>query len=428
MKILHVAPLYYPSTGGAERHVKEVSERLVSRGHNVTVLTTNAKHDHNLYDGIDGALPKIEQVEGVRVIRLRAGPGLFATGLDLLLNLRGGYRLFSALLTPSGLEMLSLHPRNLGFIRSIMHSDVDVVASWNWHWPPAYHIYLARRLRRFQLIGFPLFHTEERWVQRSVYDRMVATSDALVVNTSHERDFILRRVPAARNVVVAGVGVDPTQFARRQGMAFRTRHALGGGPLIGFVGRMTPNKGVDKVIEAMGTVWDWNKDVRLVLAGSRTNNFPRLDNLLQRLAPHERARILMLPNFTESEKADLYDSLDVFVLPSIGESFGIAYLEAWMCHKPVVGSRIGSTSCVIEDGSDGMLVDPNDPGDIARALVQLLSDPERRVRMGAHGHVKTMEHFTWDKVTDRVEHCYLDLTTRTSRLGEDVRAHRMVLR
>ncbi len=428
MKILHVTPLYYPSSGGAQRHVKEVSDRLVSRGHQVTILTTNAKDDRNLIDGIEDALPKIELIDGVSVFRLRASPGLFAMGLDGLVNLRGGYRLLSALLTAGGLEMLSLHPRSLDFVRSIIRSDADLVASWNWYWPPAYHVYLARRLRRFQLVGFPLFHTEERWVQRSVYDRMVAVSDALVVNTSHERDFILRRAPAARNVVVAGVGVDPTQFARRQGNAFRTRHALGSGPLIGFVGRMSPNKGVDKVVEAMGTVWDWNKDVRLVLAGSRTNNFPRLDTLLHRLAPHERARVLMLPNFSEREKADLYDSLDVFVLPSIGESFGIAYLEAWMCHKPVIGSRIGSTSCVIEDGVDGMLVDPNDPSDIARAIIHLLADPHRRVQMGERGHAKAIEHFTWEKVTDRVEQCFLHLIARTSRLGGMCGLHAVVPR
>ncbi len=417
MKILQVTPLYSPSSGGAQRHVKEVSDRLVSRGHQVTVLTTNAKDNRNLIDGTDDALPKAELIDGVRVFRLRATPGLLAAGLNGLVNLRGGYRLFSALLSPSGLEMLSLHPRNLDFVWSITHSDADVVASWNWYWPPAYHAYFARRLRRFQLVGFPLFHTEEPWVQRLVYNRMIALSDALVVNTPHERNFILRRVPTARQVVVGGVGVEPTQFARREGKAFRTRHALGSGPLIGFVGRMTPNKGVEKIVEAMGPVWNWNKDVRLVLAGAYANYFPQLDSLFQRLAPHDRARILMLPNFSESEKADLYDSLDVFVLPSIAESFGIAYLEAWMCHKPVVGSRIGSTSCVIEDGGDGMLVDPNDPGDIAQAIIQLLADPDRRARMGERGHTKAMKDFTWEKVTDRVEQCFLDLTSTTSRLG-----------
>ncbi len=417
MKILQVTPLYSPSSGGAQKHVKEVSDRLQSRGHQVTVLTTNAKNDRNLIDGIEEALPKVELIDGVRVFRLRATPGLLAKGLDGLVNLRGGYRLLTALLTPSGLDMLSLHPRNLGFIRSVIHSGADVVVSWNWYWPPAYHAYLARRLRRLQLVGFPLFHTEEPWVQRSVYNRMIALSDAIVVNTSHERDFILRRVPTARKVVVAGVGVDPAQFERRQGKAFRTRHALGSEPLIGFVGRMTPNKGVKKIIEAMGAVWSWNKNVRLVLAGNYANYFPQLDSLLGRLAPHERARILMLPNFSETEKADLYDSLDVFVLPSIAESFGIAYLEAWMCRKPVVGSRIGSTACVIEEGVDGMLVDPNDPSDIAQAIIQLLADPDRRARMGERGHTKAMKDFTWEKVTDRVEQCFLDLTSRTPSFG-----------
>jgi glycosyltransferase involved in cell wall biosynthesis len=333
--------------------------------------------------------------------------------LGALLALPGGYRTLSRLLTADGLEMLSRSPRNLGFLRSIMRSDADIVASWNWHWPLAYYAYLARRLKRLRLVGIPLFHTAEHWAQRPVYDQMIGECAALVANTAHEKDFILSRAPTAERIVVAGVGIDPEMFARRDGQDFRTRHAIGAGPLVGFVGQLIGNKGVDKVAEAMPIVWEWNKDVRCVLAGMRSDEFPRLDEILRDLGPDARKRILILPNFAEGEKASLYDALDVFVLPSTGESFGIAYLEAWMCRKAVVGSRIGSTACVIEEDSDGLLVEPNDPRDIARAIVALLGDPGRRARMGERGHAKTLAQFTWEKVTDRVERLYLDVIAKT---------------
>ena len=84
---------------------------------------------------------------------------------------------------------------------------------------------------------------------------------------------------------------------------------------------------------------------------------PRLPALseTERLASSPSAR------FSDDEKPSMFDALDVFAMPSVAESFGIAYLEAWMCRKAVIGSRIGSTECVIHDGVDGVLVDARRP-------------------------------------------------------------------
>src|SRR5690349_23815671 len=93
-------------------------------------------------------------------------------------------------------------------------------------------------------------------------------------------------------------------------------------------------------------------------------------------------------------------------MPSVAESFGIAYLEAWMCRKPVIGGRVGSTACVIADTVDGMLVDPDNPAELAGSLDSLLRDPERRGRMGDSGRRKVLASFTWDRVVDGVERVY----------------------
>ncbi len=112
----------------------------------------------------------------------------------------------------------------------------------------------------------------------------------------------------------------------------------------------------------------------------------------------------------ERDKGSIFDSFDVFALPSTEEFFGIAYLETCLCKKPVFGARIGSTQCVINEGVDGLLVDPADPDDIARAIIELLSDSNMRERMGRNGHAKTIAQYTWDKVTAKVEKLYLELT------------------
>ena len=75
MKILNISPMYLPIRGGAERHAQEVSERLVSRGHQVTVVTTNVTSGHDLWCGIGGALEEDESINGVRVVRVPAADG-----------------------------------------------------------------------------------------------------------------------------------------------------------------------------------------------------------------------------------------------------------------------------------------------------------------------------------------------------------------
>jgi glycosyltransferase involved in cell wall biosynthesis len=256
-------------------------------------------------------------------------------------------------------------------------------------------------------VGIPLFHTAEAWYNQGIYKKMLAACDAVVANTSHEVERVREHTRA--RIEVPGVGVRPESFERRDGTEIRRRYGLGTLPVVGFVGRQAVNKGLTKLLDAMKTVWKWNREVRLVVAGSRPIPHGQVESTIAGLTPFEQERIVKIDDFPDEDKGSIFDSVDVFVLPSVAESFGIAYLEAWLCKKPVIGARIGSTQCIIDEGVDGLLVDPTDPQDIARAIIELLSNREMRKRMGRSGHAKTIAQYTWDKVTDKVERLYLEL-------------------
>lgn len=407
MKILHISPMYYPALGGAELHLKELSEMLRSRGHEVTVVTANVRSCWDLWPGTWGDLPQVEVINGVKVVRLRPDGGWLGLGLDRWRQVRGGYRSLRLIFGADGVEFVNRKPLLIQLIPYLARERADIVACMNWYWPPAYHVYLARKLRRFTLVGIPLFHTARPWCNHAVYNKMLANCDAVVVNTTHEANFVQER--AATRVEVAGVGIHATAFESRNGGKMRGRYDLGSLPVVGFVGRQEANKGAGKLVEAMKTVWKWNHGVRLVLAGFRSHQHNEVEATLQRLSEFERQRIVRIDEFVEKDKGSIYDAFDVFVLPSTEESFGIGYLEAWLCKKPVIGARIGSTQCVIDEGVDGLLVNPNDAADIAGAIIKLLSDSNMREKMGMSGQAKTLTQFTWDKVTDRVEKLYSDL-------------------
>lgn len=421
MRILHVTPHYYPSLGGSDVHIKELSERLARRGHEVTVLTANSwgLNDHGGKDRLSDS----EVINGVNVHRFRA-PGRVHKWFQQSLNIRGAHRILSLAVGGGRLQMLANSPISMEALGFTLRARHDIAAVINWYYGSlAYQTCVARRISGLPLVGIPLSHTDRQWTRSDLYVRMLSDCDAVAANTDHEKRFIEGR-SGQRNVHVVGVGIDPAQFANVDARTVRRKYQLGDAPLVGYVGRMAANKGVVTLIEAMKEVWRTVPAARLLLAGSGLPGTlscqEEITRVFQTLSPAERERVIGIGSFTDSEKAGIFAALDIFAMPSTAESFGIAYLEAWACRKPVIGARIGSTACVIEDGVDGALVDPEKPDDLARAILRLLGDRTMRNEMGRTGHMKTITNFTWDKVTDKIERLYD--ATRARSYRDDERA------
>jgi glycosyltransferase involved in cell wall biosynthesis len=401
--------MYSPAIGGAEVHLKEIAQRLVIRGHHVTILTSTATEWWGISSGRP-ELPLTEVIGGVTVRRFSPDGGWIGKLLDLWRRLPGGYRSVNWLLGEHAAEMISRRPLLPAIVPTLLRADVDVVIAFQWYWPTIYPVYLARKLKRFPLVGIPLFHVRESWCDHPFYKRMLSTCDLIITNTEHEAEFARRQ--GSNRAEVSGVGVEPAIFERCDGDRVRSEFGLDRELVVGFVGRRSVGKGLGTLLRAMKTVWQQEPRTRLVLAGPKHPLEQQLRDLLSGLSEAERDRLVWIDNFAESEKASLFDAFDVFVLPSTGESFGIAYLEAWMCKKPVIGARIESTACVIDDDVDGLLVNGDDHLDAARAILALLRDPALRETMGRRGYEKTLAKYTWEKVTDTVEQLCLQATGR----------------
>jgi len=403
MRILHITPDYAPASGGAELYVKEVSERLAARGHDMSVLALNSR---GLTDVTGATLPSHDVINDVRVRRLNHTYTLHRR----FFRVRGTHRALALALDGDRLQMLSSTPCSLAAFLLTLRAHADVVAVANWyHASLAYQTALASDFGQFTLVGVPLFHTEQSWAVSPLFARILAKCDGVVAMTDHEKRFVMAR-SAQPAVEVAGAGVDPGLFQWADGASIRRRYGIGDAPVVGYVGRMSATKGVVTILRAMQGVWRRYPDARLLLAGSGLPSSARCDEEVRRafaaLSDADRSRVIEHGSFTDAEKPSIFDALDVFAMSSVAESFGIAYLEAWMCRKPVIGARVGSTACVIDDGTDGLLATLGDADDLERKLAVLLSDPQSRERMGQAGHAKVLQAFTWDKVADRVERVY----------------------
>jgi hypothetical protein len=97
------------------------------------------------------------------------------------------------------------------------------------------------------------------------------------------------------------------------------------------------------------------------------------------------------------------------VLPSRSEPFGMVVTEALACRKAVVASAVGGIPEIIEDGRSGVLVEPDDPGALARALTRMLNDHALRERLAAAGYERVLERFACERMGAEYERLYATL-------------------
>ena len=161
-----------------------------------------------------------------------------------------------------------------------------------------------------------------------------------------------------------------------------------GVPLLGVVGRLSPQKGHAVLLDALPAVWAAFPDAHVALIGSG-----ELEGELRRRAseidPAERVHFVG----QQARMVEALAALDVFVLPSRYEGLSFAVLEAMAAERPIVASAVDGTVEVVEDGRSGLLVPPGDSAVLADRIVRLLGDRALRERMGRAARRRVVEHY-----------------------------------
>ena len=173
-----------------------------------------------------------------------------------------------------------------------------------------------------------------------------------------------------------------------------SRHGVPDGRFLLYVGGLSPHKNLPRLVEAFARAAP--ADVRLVLVGDFHDVFhthvPEIRRAIDCLGLGSR---VILPGFVPDEDlVALYNRAYALVFPSLLEGFGLPAVEAMACGAPVLASRAGSLPEVVGDA--GILFDPLDPFDIARAIRELLHDPNRRDDLAAAA-LRRAAGFDWDR-------------------------------
>jgi phosphatidylinositol alpha-mannosyltransferase len=188
-------------------------------------------------------------------------------------------------------------------------------------------------------------------------------------------------------------------------------------PTLFFIGRIDePRKGLPILLAALPAIAVAYPSVQVLVAGPGDQQ-EALQGLPERF--HDQVRFLGL--VSDADKASAFASADLYVAPNTGgESFGIVLLEAMATGTPVVASDLEAFARVLEDGLAGVMFRNEDADSLATAVIELLADPQRRVRLSAHGHVRARQ-FDWDVVAREIEQVYESVTMTGERVENDMR-------
>jgi glycosyltransferase involved in cell wall biosynthesis len=166
----------------------------------------------------------------------------------------------------------------------------------------------------------------------------------------------------------------------------------GSDPFVLSVSSLDEWKGLDVLIRAVALLRDSGTTIRVVIAGEGPLR-GELERLASSLGLDEQVQ--MIGQQTRAAVARLLRDCTMFVLASRFETFGIAVVEALACGKAVVGTKVDGIPEIIEDGTSGILVQPDDPAALAGAIRRLLDDDDLRSRLGEAGRLRVEDRFQW---------------------------------
>jgi D-inositol-3-phosphate glycosyltransferase len=391
---VHTSPLAQPGVGeagGMNVYLDELARTLADRGVQVEVFTRATSA---------GWPAEVELRPGYRVVHILAGPR----------------------------RRLSI-PRLAGWVDTF----ADGVVNWAHEHGSSYdvvhsHYWLSgwAGVMVKKALGIPLansFHTlgrvkeahrrpdepPESLLRIAAEKEVIERSDCLVASTPAESEDLLQRYGAdPAKLCVSPPGVDHELF--RPGPRGEARRFLGLGeqPLLLFIGRIQPSKGVDVAVGALRILAEQIPEVGMLVVGgpSGPRGSGELTRMRERISKAGLAgRVRFLAPQPHRSLPVFYQAADVLLVPSRTESFGLVAVEAQACGLPVVAAKVGGLSYAVDHGRSGLLVEGHRPTDYAAAAGRIIADPHLARRLG-DGGIRWAEDFSWQAAGQRMLELY----------------------
>ena len=395
MLAVHTSPLARiggPSAGGLNVYVRELARELARRGARVDIFTRQE----------EPGTPAEAVIElGVTLVALPCGPfgPVDKNALAAYLPEFAAAVAAWAETTHRTYDLIHAHYWLSGVVGNVLRCRWDVPLLMTFH-----TLALAKNT---------VARSEAEWeaAQRVVEERrlMHGVDAVLAFNPQEKAEMTWYYRAESGKVCVVPAGYDAALFTPGDRGAARRRLGLPErAPLVMFVGRIDPIKGIDVLVDALCGLRreEWlTAPPRLVVVGGSPGEagFETLSSRAAALGMHDA--LWFAGSQPHECLPDYYRAADVVAIPSFYESFGLVAVEAMACGTPVVASRAGGLAFTVEDERTGFLVPHRDPAALQAHLSLILRDAVLGNRLGARAAVAATR-FAWPVVTSRIVHIY----------------------
>jgi starch synthase len=335
---------------------------------------------------------------------------------------------------PDGKYKTALEAMSLNLAQTQSLATIDIVHTHTWYVSMAG--FLAKKLfgipfvltthsleplRAWKAEQLGSGYSMSSWMERTA----ILDADAVIAVSKGTKDDILRAYPevAPERIHVIYNGIDLDEYQKTSDTTALTKYGVDPAlPYVLFVGRITRQKGVTHLVDAIRYL---PPDTQVVLCAGAPDT-PEIASEMREKVEEARAlnsKVVWIEKMvTKPEAIQLYSNASVFCCPSVYEPFGIINLEAMACRAPVVASATGGILEVVVDGVTGYLVPfDQDPvtkfpsnsdkfaRDLAAKISDLLADPEKARRFGEAGRKRVEETFAWSAIADQTIELYRQL-------------------
>lgn len=229
------------------------------------------------------------------------------------------------------------------------------------------------------------------------HDLIYKNLDGAIVLTNIMKQMLIETTKInPEKVFVVPYGVDWEKFEKEKINKIVNRKAYNIPPdafVVGCIGRIEPLKGQETLIEAFATAKIENSLLVLVGNIDDKNYFKKLSLLSKRLKLEDKIKFIDF----NSEISKIMSTFDVFVMPSLSETFGLVLIEAMACSLPIIATRSGGVPEIINDGENGLLFEPKETKQLCRHIRDIYENPVYASALGFHALEKVKIKFDYRK-------------------------------
>lgn len=361
LRVGMVCPYGWDTPGGVQTHIRDLAEHLIEEGHHVSVLTPISDDSIAQQDYVVNAGKPISIPVNGSVARVLFGPIASSRAKQWIAS--------------GDFDLLHLHEPAIPSLSLLACSAAagPLVGTFHVSTPKKKAIYA---------IGPILEPIVEKLNARIAVSEMARST----LKDHFETD-----------AVVIPNGIDGQRYANA-----RVNPAFAKPNSVGFIGRFEePRKGLQVLLDSLPIVARFIPDVEYLVAGPGES-----EEFLKDLNPQLRHRVKFLGLLSNEDKQSFLKSIPIYVAPNTGsESFGIILTEALSAGTAVVASDIPAFKAVLENGSAGELFRNTDSADLAKVLVALLRDDEKRKKLSENGSLSAQK-YDWQVVAEQIESVY----------------------